>query len=44
MGENIKKLVLEEEEKGNIVYNTPFGLYSEKLETFLSQGTDSILL
>lgn len=43
MGENIKKLVLEEEKKGNIVYNTPFGLYSEKLDTFLSQSAESIL-
>lgn len=43
MGENIKKLVLEEEKKGNIVYNTPFGLYSANLDTFLSQGTESIL-
>ena len=40
---DIKKLVLEEEEKGNIVYNTPFGLYSEKLDTFLLQSTESIL-
>lgn len=43
MGENIKKLVLEEEEKGNIVYNTPFGLYSAELDTFLSQSTENIL-
>lgn len=43
MGENIKKLVLEEEKKGNIVYNTPFGLYSAELDTFLSQSTGSIL-
>ena len=43
MGENIKKLVLEEEEKGNIVYNTPFGLYSTELDTFLSQSTEGIL-
>lgn len=40
---DIKKLVLEEEKKGNIVYNTPFGLYSEKLDTFLLQSTESIL-
>lgn len=40
---DIKKLVLEEEEKGNIVYNTPFGLYSAELDTFLSQSTESIL-
>lgn len=37
---DIKKLVLEEEKKGNTVYNTPFGLYSEKLDTFLSQSTE----
>lgn len=43
MGENIKKLVLEEEKKGNIVYNTPFGLYSAELDTFLSQSTESML-
>lgn len=43
MGENIKKLVLEEEKKGNIVYNTLFGLYSVKLDTFLSQRAESIL-
>lgn len=43
MGENIKKLVLEEEEKGNIVYNTPFGLYSAELDTFLSQSAKSML-
>ncbi len=43
MGENIKKLVLEEEKKGNIVYNTPFGLYSAELDTFLSQSIESIL-
>ena len=43
MGENIKKLVLEEEEKGNIVYNTPFGLYSAELNTFLSQSAKSML-
>lgn len=43
MGENIKKLVLEEENKGNIVYNTPFGLHSAKLGTFLSQDAESIL-
>lgn len=40
---DIKKLVLEEEKKGNVVYNTPFGLYSANLDTFLSQDTDSIL-
>lgn len=40
---DIKKLVLEEEKKGNIVYNTPFGLYSAKLDTFLSQSAESIL-
>lgn len=40
---DIKKLVLGEEKKGNIVYNTPFGLYSAKLDTFLSQSTESIL-
>lgn len=40
---DIKKLVLEEEKKGNIVYNTPFGLYSAKLDTFLSQSVESIL-
>lgn len=43
MGENIKKLVLEEEKKGNIVYNTPFGLYSAELDTFLSQSAESML-
>lgn len=43
MGENIKKLVLEEEEKGNIVYNTTFGLYSAELDTFLSQSAKSML-
>ena len=37
---DIKKLVLEEEKKGNIVYNTPFGLYSAELDTFLSQSTE----
>lgn len=40
---DIKKLVLEEEKKGNIVYNTPFGLYSAELATFLSQRTESML-
>lgn len=40
---DIKKLVLEEEKKGNIVYNTPFGLYSAELDTFLSQSAGSIL-
>ena len=40
---DIKKLVLDEEKKGNIVYNTPFGLHSAKLDTFLSQSTESIL-
>lgn len=40
---DIKKLVLEEEKKGNIVYNTPFGLYIAELDTFLSQSTESIL-
>ena len=40
---DIKKLVLEEDKKGNIVYNTPFGLYSANLDTFLSQDTESIL-
>lgn len=40
---DIKKLVLEEERKGNIVCNTPFGLYSAKLDTFLSQSTENIL-
>lgn len=40
---DIKKLVLDEEKKGNIVYNTPFGLYSAKLDAFLSQSTESIL-
>lgn len=36
-------MVLEEEKKSNIVYNTPFGLYSANLDTFLSQSTESIL-
>lgn len=40
---DIKKLVLEEEKKGNIVYNTPFGLYSAELDTFLSQSTEGML-
>lgn len=40
---DIKKLVLDEEKKGNIVYNTPFGLYSANLDTFLSQSTENIL-
>lgn len=40
---DIKKLVLEEEKKGNIVYNTPFGLHSANLDTFLSQDTESML-
>lgn len=35
--------MLEEEKKSNIVYNTPFGLYSANLDTFLSQSTESIL-
>lgn len=34
---------MEEEEKGNIVYNTPFGLYSAELDTFLSQSAKSML-
>jgi|GEM_PF-2436552 len=40
---DIKKLVLEEEKKGNIVYNTPFGLYIAELDTFLSQSTERML-
>lgn len=35
--------MLEEEKKGNIIYNTPFGLYSAELDTFLSQSTESML-
>lgn len=40
---NIKELVLEESNKGNVVFNTIEGICTAKLDDFISQPVEGIL-